>query len=142
MQLKARILRAQGAQKIFVPLDTKVRMKATLHQNAGATERDRLIDLFTDFIYRAHVSIGCAGPAIERAEGADHVADVCIIDIPVDDVGDNVVGMATLAKLVGRCANAGDVKGFEQRGAILCAESAAIEPFFQDSLNLRVWHRQ
>jgi hypothetical protein len=67
-------------------------MQTSLHQNAGAAQGDRFIDLFTDFVYRAHVGIGRAGPAIKRAEGADDVADVRVIDVAVDDVRDDWSG--------------------------------------------------
>jgi hypothetical protein len=50
--------------------------------------------------------------------------------------------MATPANFVSRSANAGNVVGFKQRRAVLCAEAAAVQPFFEDLLNLGVWHRQ
>src|SRR5437016_3699961 len=100
MQLKAWILRAQGAQEIFVPLDAKIRMQPTLHQHAGAAERNRLVDLFANLFYRAHVSVGRAWPAIECAEGADDVADVRVVDIAINDVGDDVVRVAAPANFV------------------------------------------
>src|SRR5215813_1306348 len=93
MKLKARIFCAQGPQEIFVPFDAEVRVQASLHKDAGAAERDGFIDLFADFVYRAHIGIRRAGAAIEGAEGADHVADVGVVDIAVDDISDDVVRM-------------------------------------------------
>src|SRR5258708_2654053 len=109
MQLKSRILRAQSAQQIFVPLNPKVRMQPALHQNACATQRNRLVDLLANLIDSAHVGVRRAGPSIERAERADDVADVRVIYVAIDDIGDDVVRMTTLANLVGRGANARDV---------------------------------
>src|SRR5206468_7497957 len=95
VQLKSGILCAERAQKIFVPLDAKIRMQPTLHQDARPAERNRLVNLRADLINRAHVSIGRARSSIERAESAYDIADVCIVDIPIDDVGDDVVEMAS-----------------------------------------------
>src|SRR5215813_8680205 len=93
MKLKSRILRAEIAQKIFVPLKTEVWMQTALHQNPRATECYRFIDLLTDFIERANVSVRCAGTTVESAEGAHNITDVRVIDVAVNDVSDEVVRM-------------------------------------------------
>src|SRR5438034_5664859 len=86
MQLKARVLRTKRAQKIFVPLDAEIRMQSTLHQNAGASECDRLVNLRANLIDRAHVGVGRARPAIECAERADDVTYIRIVNVSIDDV--------------------------------------------------------
>src|SRR5437879_2609139 len=113
VKLKARILRTERAQKIFIPLDSKIRMQTALHQNACAAERDRLVDLFANLFKRAHVSVGCAGPAVERAERADDVANVRVVNVSIDDVGDDVVRVLALANLVSRRAYLRDFERFE-----------------------------
>src|SRR5262249_52910392 len=100
----------QSAQQILVPLNAKVRMQASLHQHAGAAEGDRFVDLFADFVYCAHIGIRCARSPVEGAERADDVADVRIVDIAVDDVGDDVFGVTAPANLVRRRADTGNVK--------------------------------
>ena len=92
VKLKFRIFCVQRAQQLLVPLDIKIRMQAALHQHAGAAESDRLVDPFADLVDRMHVRVGLARPAIKRAERADDVADVRVIDVAVDDVGDDVGG--------------------------------------------------
>ena len=91
VQLKARILRAERPQQIFIPLDAEIRMQPALHQNAGAAQRDCLVNLCANFVERAHVSVGRARPPVERAESADDIADVRVVDVAIDDVGDDVV---------------------------------------------------
>ena len=98
-------------------------MQPALHQNARAAQRDRLVNLFANFIERAHISVRRAGPAIEGAERADDVADVRVVDVAVDDVGDDVVGMLALANLVRGRADFRDVVRFEQRRAVVCRQS-------------------
>ena len=136
VQLKLRILRVQRAQQIFVPLDTKVGMQSALHQHAGAAERDRLVDLLADLFERAHVSVGRAGPAIERAERADDVADVRVVDVAIDDVGDDVVGMSALANFIGGGAHCCDVVRFEQLRAFLDGHAFAREHAIENRLNV------
>ena len=119
VELKRRILRVQRPQQIFIPLDAKVRMQAALHQHTGAAKRDRLVDLLANFLERADVSVRRARATIESAEGTDNVADVGVVDVAVDDVGDDVCRMPALANFVGGRADAGDVMRLKQRGAIV-----------------------
>jgi len=71
-------------------------MQSALHQNAGAAEGYCLVNLSQNLIHRAHVGVGRAGPAIECAERTDDVADIRVIDVAIDDVGDDVIRMTTL----------------------------------------------
>ena len=90
VELELRILCVQRPQQILVPLDIKIRMQPALHQNARAAEGDRLVDPFADLLDRMDVCVRLARPPVERTERADDVADVRIIDVTVDDVGDDV----------------------------------------------------
>src|SRR5689334_22003435 len=137
VQLKSRILRAQRAQQIFVPLDAKIRMQTALHQHARAAKRDRLVDLLANLVERADVSIRRTGPTIERAERADDVADVCVVDVAIDDVGDDVVGMAARAYLVGCSANARDVVRLEEERAFVNAHALTGKHAIENWLNVR-----
>src|SRR5437016_3617390 len=101
MQLKTGILRAQSAQEIFVPFNPEVGMQSSLHQHARAAERNRLINLVANLVDGADVSVGRARPSIERAEGANHIADVRVIDVAINDVSDDVVRMITTPNLIG-----------------------------------------
>ena len=140
VQLKARILRAQCAQQILVPFNAKIRMQSALHQNARAAQRNRLVNLRADFIDGADVSIRRTGPAIECAEGADNVADICVVDVAIDDVGDDVVRMAAPANFISRCADPRDVVRFQQRRAVCGRQAVSAENFVQKRLNVRLTH--
>src|ERR1044072_5652998 len=108
MKLKRWIFWMKRTQQVFVPFDAEVGMQSTLHQNSGTAKRNRLIDLLADFFECANVSIRRARPAIGRTARAQHVADVGVVNIAVDDVSDDVVRVSTLANSVGGHADTGD----------------------------------
>src|SRR6266446_5968514 len=140
VQLKARILRRQSAQQIFIPFNAKIRVQPALHQNARATQRNRLVNLLADFIDRANVSVGRAGPAIESAESADNIADIRVVYVAIDDVGDDVVRMTAPANLIRGRADPRDVVRFQQRGAVYRRWAVSTENFVQKRLNVRLAH--
>src|SRR2546423_5083303 len=116
-------------------------MQSSLHQHTSAAECDRLVDLFANLIHRAHVRVGRAGAAIECAERADDVADVRVIDVAIDDVGDDVIWMTTLTNLIRGGSDGRDVVRPEQRGTFLDAHTLAVESLVQDRSCLAVRHR-
>ena len=88
-------------------------MQSALHQNARPTERDRFVNLRANLIDRAHVGVGRARPAIECAERADDVTYIRIVNVSIDDVGDDVVRMTSFPHFVGRGAYASNVVGLK-----------------------------
>src|ERR1051326_5683042 len=111
-------------------------MQAALHQNACAAQGDGLINLLADFVERADVSFSVAGTTIESAEGTDDVADVRVVDVAINDIGDDAVWMTTLANLVGGEADADEVIGCEQCGAIVCRQAFARQSAIKNRLNV------
>ena len=74
------------AEQILVVVDAEIGMVTTLHQDAGAAERERLFDLLEDDRLRQQVPLATvAGPAVERAEVAVGHADVRVVDVAIDD---------------------------------------------------------
>src|SRR5688572_24589956 len=110
-------------------------MKSALHQHTGAAERDRLVDLLADLVERPNIRVRRAGPAIERAEGADHVADVRVVDVSIDDVRDHVSGMTAGTNLIRGDTHAGDVVRLEQRRAFFNGHAFAREHSIENRLN-------
>ena len=90
MQLKIRVNRVKSGKQIFIPFDIKIGMKSALHQNARAAERNRFVNPFADFFKRMNISVRLSRAAIKRAECADDVADVCVIDVAINDIRYNV----------------------------------------------------
>ncbi len=96
-------------EQILVPLDIKIRMQPALHQHAGAAEIDRFVDAFTNLLDRMHISVRLSWPSVKSAERADDVANVGVIDVAVDDVGDDIAGIFALADLICSKADADEI---------------------------------
>ena len=64
-----------------------------LQQDLPAADRNRLLDLPEDLLERQHVAVARSHGPVERAEVAARHADVRVVDVAVDDVGDDAVGV-------------------------------------------------
>ena len=90
-------------------------MQAALHQDAGAAQVEGLLDLLRRSIsLRQDVAFGVAHGPVEGAEAAVLGAEVGVVDVAVDDVGDDAFGMQLAADGVGLHADADQVVGAEQ----------------------------
>ena len=78
-------------KQIEIPLHRKFRMMPALHQNLRAAERDGFLNFFIHLVVRDDVGVIVFLDAIERAEFAIDVADVRVIDVAINDVGDDFV---------------------------------------------------
>src|SRR5262249_29360755 len=112
-------------------------MKPTLHQNSCATQRDRLINLLTDFFYGPDVSVRRTGTSVKSTERADHVAHIRVVDIAIDDVRDDVVRVPALSHDICCDAQASDVRRFKQSYALVCVQAFASKNAVKNWLNVR-----
>src|SRR5208337_1672856 len=114
MNLRKTLL--DSAQHFFVPINLQVGMQAALHQNAGAAELDGLANLFVNRIEIEDVAFlrgRTFQRAIEGAEGAIFGAEIRVINVAVDDVGDGAFGMKLSPDGVGLHADADQIIGLE-----------------------------
>src|SRR5436190_533522 len=94
VQVNARRDAFHGAADLEILLPGIARMNAALHANFGGAARPGLRDAFLDFTEReivrtaaqvlAHFAFG------EGAEAASEIADIRIVEIAGDDIGDGV----------------------------------------------------
>jgi len=82
-----------GAEKIFVPLDGKVGVKSALHQDAGAAQIERFLDLLVNDFFGVDVGFVVTFGAVEGAEAAELGADVGVIDVAVNYITSDVMRM-------------------------------------------------
>src|ERR1035438_5494571 len=66
-------------------------------RSARASSIKTLLDFSEDGFLRQDVTLGMAHGPVEGAEGAIFRAEVGVIDVAVDDVGDYVLGMPAAA---------------------------------------------
>ena len=66
-----------------------------------SAERNRLVDLPEDLVEPEDVAFGGSDRAVERAEAAPRDADVRVVDVAIDDVGDDARRVLSRADAVG-----------------------------------------
>ena len=101
-------------------------MMAALQQNLRPAQRERLFDLPVQLIQSNHVGVVVLLRAVEGAELAIDVADVGVVDVAVNDVGDDVVaaavevlGLCELAAAVGERAEFFEWQMIKPQGLVL-----------------------
>src|SRR5208283_2185735 len=88
------------AEHLFVPVNLEIGMQAALHKHARAAEFDGLSNLLVDRVEVEDVALFGRRPlerTIESAEGAVFRAEVGVVNVAVDDVGDGALGMQASA---------------------------------------------
>src|SRR4030095_14573957 len=81
----------QLAQKLLVPLQWQIGMETSLHQDPAATQFESLFHLLVNVFETQNVAFRRSGLAVERAESANRRAYVAIVNVSVDNVGDDVI---------------------------------------------------
>ena len=89
-------------------------MQAALHQHARTAQIEGFLNLGEDGFLGKNITFGVAQRPVECAEGAVFGAEVGVIDIAIDDVGDNSLGVPLAADGVGLHADADQVVRTEQ----------------------------
>ena len=96
-----RPLRLHPAEELLVPLDAQVGVEAALQQDLDAAQGHRLVDLPGQLLAGEDVGVGVAARPVEGAEVAGRGADVGVVDVARDDVGDHPVAVEGAAAGVG-----------------------------------------
>src|SRR4051812_6877925 len=81
------------AHQLEIPLERYIRVVTALEQYLNATDRLALIDLCADLLEAQDIPFPVLRTPIERAELAIGDAYIGVVDVPVDDVGDHILGM-------------------------------------------------
>src|SRR5258706_2192296 len=104
VQLEIRITSLHRAEQIFVPRERQVGIMSTLQQQLDASDRDGLVDFSEQLVEAEDVALRGSDFPVERAEVTFRNADVGVVDVPVDDVGDDAARMFSLTDVVGELA--------------------------------------
>ena len=98
-------------------VDFEVGMQTSLHEHARAAEFNGLANFFVDSVEIKNVTLFGGGPfqrAIESAERAIFGAEIRVVNVAIDDVGDYALGMFGAPDGVGLHADADEVVGVEE----------------------------
>src|SRR5882672_7707199 len=76
-------------------------MMPALHQDLRSAKRSRLLNLLIDLIEGDDIGIVVLFDAIKRAELAIDIADIRVIDVPINDVGDDIVTSSIISLCLG-----------------------------------------
>src|SRR3954468_1120598 len=88
-----RVMPLDVAHQLEIPLERNVRIVPALEQNLDAADRFALVDLGADLLEAQDIAFAVLGPAVERAELAVGDADIGVVDVPIDDVGNHLLGV-------------------------------------------------
>ena len=128
-----RVALLDRAEEILVELDPEIGVVAALHEERGAAEGERLLDLLEDDRLRQQVALAAvARAAVEGAEVAVGVADVRVVQVPVDDERHAVgLGLAG-AQLVGGAADLDEVARAQELDRLVVGDPLAGERSVED----------
>src|SRR6516162_7490243 len=123
----------QSAEQSLVPIDLEVGMQPALQQNTGSAKLDGLADFVVDDVEIENVAfrrqLALQG-TVKRAKRAIFRAEVRVIDIAVDDVGHDAVGMKAPAHGVGFHAYADQVvRAKKIKGLGFCQGHKMSQPY-------------
>jgi hypothetical protein len=96
VDINVRIFLPDVLQKIDVPLERQFRMMPTLHQNLHSARCREFVEFLIDLLERQHVMIFVAFRPIKCAKFAVNVADVCVVDVPIDDVSHDLASTSAV----------------------------------------------
>src|SRR5438445_2071327 len=114
-----------ATQHLLVPVNFQIGMQAALHQHACAAKFDGFANLVVDRFEIEDVplfSFGSLQWTIKRAERAVFGAEVRVINVAIDDVGDHALGMQIAAQGVGLHADADQIIGANQTDSLYFGE--------------------
>ena len=131
-----RVRRLDRGEQLLVVLDAVVRVVAALEHHLGRAQLDRLAAAAQDLLGRVGPALGVLRRAVERAELARRHADVGVVDVAVDQVGDDVVRVAAAAHRVRRLAEGVERRVGVEQQRLLGRDPPAVGAALQDVVDL------
>ena len=95
-----RIAAFDARQKFLIVVDLEARVQPPLHQDSGAAQSQRLVDLPVDRLERLDVTFRRAQGPVEGTECAILSTEISIVDVTVDYISHDLFGMQPPAQRV------------------------------------------
>src|SRR5690242_16228379 len=102
-------------------------MQTALHQDSRSPQIDRLLDLVEDYLFRQDVALSVPRRPVKRAEAAVLRAEVRVVDIAIDDVGDDALRVPFAADGVGLHTDPDEIVGAEQIQRFVAGDHKPLE---------------
>src|SRR6266852_2816425 len=125
-----------AGEHLLMPFDFEIGMQATLHQYARATECYGLLNLVVDGVEIEDVALFGSRSfqgTIKGAEGAVLGAEVGVVNVAVNDVGDRALRMDAAPNGVGLHADADEVIGLKHLQSLLFGQGHSFTRGFNHS---------
>lgn len=87
-------------KEVEIPAQAEFRMVSPLHEDLGASCGLGFLDFSVELLEREHVSIGLGFGSVEGAEFTINVADVGVIDVPINNERDDVIPATAIGGLL------------------------------------------
>src|SRR4029450_5448832 len=97
VNIDVRIFFPEVTQQIDVPFERQFRVIPALHQDLNTAGSRKFVELLIDLFERKAVMILILLRSIKRAELAVNVANVCVVDVSIDNVGDDLASASAVA---------------------------------------------
>ena len=129
-------------QQIDIPVERQFRMMAALHQNLNSAYGREFVEFLIDLLERKNVMILVFFGSIKRTEFAVNIADVRVINVAIDDIGDDFPSVAAVAfRLRQITSHIGKRAEFFERPAVqlervVCRNPFAREDFFRERISI------
>src|SRR2546430_1221171 len=91
VNIDVRIFLPDVMQEIDIPVEPELGMVSALHQNLHTAGGAQLVEFRIELFEGNDVMIRIFFRAIKRAEFAINVADIGVVDVAIDDVGDDLL---------------------------------------------------
>src|SRR5205814_9710990 len=114
-----------GKQPLVV-IDFQIRMNSSLHQDSGASERNGLFNLLMDHVVRQNIGFRIAFDAVKGAKCTELLTYICVIDVAIDYVTDDVIRMPAPANTVRTRRQIEQICLFEKKDGLFRTNPAAL----------------
>ncbi len=105
VDIDMRIFFSDVVKQFQIPLEPELRMMPALHQDLHPAGRRQLIELLVNLLVRQDVMVLVLFRPVKSAELAIDVADVRVVDVPVDDVSHHFASLAVVTFLLREVAS-------------------------------------
>ena len=128
------------AEQVLEPLQREIRVVPTLQQKLHTTDIDCFVDLLEDLVEPQHVPVRGPHLAVERTEVAPCDAHVGVVDVAVDDVGNDAVCVFSCAHAISQATELVRRGVLIQLDRILPAQSLSVEDLLRDPVHAHSCH--